>query len=150
MPSTEVTTIDLFAASEREETIAIDLTDKFFEDVEQNEIIGGQLHLEVSVRVKTTDYFEVSYHITGNVNVACDRCLEAVIYDIDTEDSVLVFSGEGEPTNDEARILPPRSNHYDLSWDVYETVALSLPIQRTHAEGECNADMLHRFTVEED
>ncbi len=80
----------------------------------------------------------------------CDRCLDDLVYDVDLSDSVLVYGGDGEPANDEAKMLPSRSYVYDLSWDVYESVVLSLPLQRVHAEAECNSAMMKYLLGQED
>ena len=37
-----------------------------------------------------------------------------------------------------------------MAWDIYELIDVHLPLQRVHPEGECNADMLSRFSIEED
>ena len=34
-----------------------------------------------------------------------------------------------------------------LAQYIYESIVLSLPYQRVHPEGECDADMLHRFRI---
>ncbi len=148
MPNTDALTIDLFAAAQSGKVVTFELTDTFFETVEQDEILGGTAHVEATVKAKAADYFEVTYSIAGSIRVACDRCLDEVTYDIETEDSFLVFYGEGEPTNDEAHILPPRTNTFDMAWDAYESIELALPLQRLHEEGGCNPEMLDRLSGE--
>ncbi len=148
MPSTDTLNIDLFAAAQSGNAVTFALTDSFFEHIEQDEVIGGTVRVEATVKAKAADYFEVFYNISGNVRVACDRCLDEVTYDIETEDSTLIFYGEGEPTNDEAHILPPRTNTFNMAWDVYESIELALPLQRIHEEGGCNPEMISRLSGE--
>ena len=57
--------------------------------------------------------------------------------------------------NDEAidadlTVIPYSQLNYDMAWDIYELILLNLPLRRIHSEGECNADMLSRFSIEED
>ena len=47
-------------------------------------------------------------------------------------------------------VIPFSQTHYNTAWDIYESIALNLPLQRVHPEGECNADMMSRFSAEED
>ena len=57
---------------------------------------------------------------------------------------------ESDSTADDIKFIPKNTNMYDASWDVYEIVELSLPIQRTHQVGECNEDMLSRICYNEE
>lgn len=147
MANNDIRHIDLFAAARSSEPLKTDLASDFFKELDQEEILGGSLHVEITVAEKAGDYFKLCYAIAGAVKVTCDRCLEEVVYDVDVKDEALVYYGEGEPSNDEARILPPRTNIYDTSWDIYEMVELALPIQRLHPDGECNPEMLQHLTA---
>ena len=39
---------------------------------------------------------------------------------------------------------------YDLSWQLYEIIETALPMQRVHAEGECNKDMVSYIMTTDD
>lgn len=43
--------------------------------------------------------------------------------------------------------ISPSEPEVSLAQYIYESVVLSLPYQRVHAEGECDADMLRRFRI---
>lgn len=145
MTSNNTLQIDLFAAARSGQKQNFSLSDSFFEEMDQEEIVGGQLQVTASVKENAGDYFSVQFTAKGEVSVLCDRCLERVVYDVDVEDEALVYFGDGEPSNEEARVLPPRINVYDLAWDVYEAVELSLPLQRIHPAGHCNPDMVEHL-----
>lgn len=48
-------------------------------------------------------------------------------------------------TDDEILWLSPDSDAVDLEEYLYESVYLSLPMQKVHPEGGCDPDMLARF-----
>lgn len=97
---------------------------EFFGIFGNSEIKGADLDIEVSV-----DYddfsIEVSCRITGSVVVTCDRCLEDLTLAVDT-----AFEDDGF---DDVDVL-------DLRQDIYDYVCISLPMVRTHPEGECNRE----------
>lgn len=43
--------------------------------------------------------------------------------------------------------ISPAEGEVSLAQYIYESIVLSLPYQRVHPEGECDADMLHRFRI---
>ena len=142
--------VDLLAASKRADAVAISLDDSFFSSLEQEELTGGKLTATFRVREQAGDYFAVTMTVQGEVSTLCDRCLDTVSFPVDADDQFLVYFGGGEPDNDEAYVLEGPSNVFDLSWRVYETVLLSLPLQRVHPIEECNPEMLRRLSGADD
>ena len=145
MTSNNTLQIDLFCSRPQWAEAKFQPLRFVFEEMDQEEIVGGQLQVTASVKENAGDYFSVQFTAKGEVSVLCDRCLERVVYDVDVEDEALVYFGDGEPSNEDARVLPPRINVYDLAWDVYEAVELSLPLQRIHPAGQCNPDMVEHL-----
>lgn len=97
---------------------------EFFETFGNTEILDADL--TVTARVSGGGLtVRADCEIHGSVTVACDRCLEDLVIPVDT-------SFEETYT--------PESGELDLSQDVYDYVCTSLPLQRIHAEGECNAE----------
>ena len=43
---------------------------------------------------------------------------------------------------DDLIIVPEDDGKINVAWFLYEIIALSIPIQHTHAPGECNEDMM--------
>ena len=43
--------------------------------------------------------------------------------------------------------LSPADDEVDLTQYVYESIILSLPYQRVHPEGGCDAEMMRRFRI---
>lgn len=119
----------LFAAYENDEVLAADCRAKVH-------LTRGEAQLLVDVAIE------------GEVTVACDRCLEDCILPIDYEGQLVVkFSDEEQESDGEVMWLFPGDTELDLAQYIYESVILSLPYQRVHADGECNPEMLERFRI---
>lgn len=142
--------LDLFAAARDGAVREFGLDEAFFQALEQEEILGGHLHVAVTVKEGAGEVFHVKYVVQGEVCVPCDRCLDELTLAVDLTEVRHVSYAEEPPTDGETGYLEAGQKLYDVAWDIYEMVETSLPLQRVHAEGECNADMLQRFTVEAD
>ena len=99
---------------------------EFFEKFENSEVLDADLKVDADFWFD--DYSAgVKCSIEGTVTVTCDRCLE---------DLILPVSTEFELEDDELDL----SHDLDLSQDVYDFTIISLPLQRTHPDGECNEE----------
>ena len=97
---------------------------EFFESFGNTEILDADI--VVTARVSDRGLtVKADCEIHGGVTVACDRCLEDLVIPVDA-------SFEETYT--------PESGELDLGQDVYDYVCISIPLQRTHPEGECNVE----------
>ena len=112
MCSLERFKIDLKGLQPGETVVEYSLGDDYFEAIEAPEVRSGALHL---------DDMEQS--------IEADNRLVAKFGDADDEDDEVVTVNEDEG------IL-------DLSWLIYEFIALAIPIRHVHAPGKCNAAMI--------
>lgn len=127
------------------------LNDTFFRALEQDEILGGSVEVDVVVRFGAADTFTFSYTLSGQVSVPCDRCLDPVLLSVEVNDRLKVaYRDNDEAIDADLTVIPYSQLNYDMAWDIYELLLLNLPLQRIHSSGECNADMLSRFSIEED
>lgn len=117
------------------------LKDDFFSAVHGSEIEKG--HIEVALRVKrTSEAFDLDFQFEGMVNVECDRCLELMELPIHGECSLKAKLGEADDDDGEMLTVAENPGTLDLSWHLYEMVALEIPIRHVHPEGECNAKVM--------
>ncbi len=135
-----------------EHTYEFALDDVFFENY-GGEIKRGDCKATVTV-AKTANLLSVHTVIEGKAQVSCDRCLEEFYMPVFFDGTLVVrFSYDREgydlervgDTDDEILWLSPDSDAVDLEEYLYESVYLSLPMQKVHPEGECDPDMLARF-----
>ncbi len=150
MTTKEHLTVALREVEREAKSLNLRLSDDFFQELDQEEIVGGDIEVSVSVRTAAGGVFKFAYHISGNVRVLCDRCLEEVTIPVDCNETVKVCNDENIEDNGETVLIPSSQLTYDMAWDIYEIIDVNLPLQRIHPDGQCNPDMLSRFSIEED
>lgn len=141
--------IDLLSAIRSSENVEVLLDNAYFEALEQDEIEGGNLTVNMHAKEDTRGIIHINTDIEGYVTVNCDRCLDPLQLDIKAADEIKVTYNEEEALNDaELCLMPERGNKYNVAWDLFEIIITSMPIERVHPNREqCNTDMLQRFTV---
>lgn len=130
--------------------LSLQLSDDFFKELDQEEIVGGDVEVNVSIRTAAGSAFRFVYQIKGFVRVQCDRCLEEVTLPVECSETVKVCNDDEIEDNGETVVIPSSQLTYNMAWDIYEIIDVNLPLQRVHADGQCNPDMLSRFSIEED
>ena len=128
---------------------------EFFESFENTEVLDA--HLDTDVRVeKSGRYIGVDCDVRGELKVECDRCLDELDMPVDVGIRLSVKYGSEESSEDpqpgerEVIFVPETDVELDLSQIIYDYVCLSLPMQRTHAPGECNPEAMKYYTAPEE
>ena len=140
MCSLEFLKIDLKSLKEEETSLEFDLNDSYFEALDNAEVKKGSLHVSVSIR-KATGFFELSFHTVGTIIIPCDRCLDDMDLPVETDNRLLVKLGSEYSEEDEIIVVLENEGILDMSWFIYEFVALVIPIRHVHAPGKCNPAM---------
>ncbi|MDO4692205.1 MAG: DUF177 domain-containing protein [Porphyromonadaceae bacterium] len=144
MTNTDLYKLNLKSLSQGKHSFSYELDDSYFAGIESDEIHGGEVHVTVSLE-KNGEVHKLELSYDGYVVVNCDRCLEPMELDAyDTYEMVVKFGSEYSE-EDEVLILPEREGVLDLHWHLYEDIALSLPMQRMHEEGECDSSMMNLY-----
>lgn len=134
--------IDLQELWESEETFSFRLDDEYFAAMDATDVRGGEVETTVKVS-RAAGCFEVVFSSVGRVMVECSRCLDPISLPINTSDKLYVKLGEDyKDEGDEMVFIPESAPKLDLSWHIYEFIALAIPAQHSHPEGECNREML--------
>lgn len=134
-----------------------ELTDLFFKQFEGIELSKGTVYMELDVE-RYTDYLHIDLRFDGKVEVSCDRCLENFMLPIEGENVLEVRLTATPPKEEDDQeelnlnekdilYVDPSEDELDLTFYCYESISLSLPIQRIHpddADGKslCNPEML--------
>ena len=110
----------------------------FFERFKNDEIVDGEVQISAHMeRLEHTLMF--SFSVDGKVTVECDRCLAPMEVPITGTESLCVRFSDTETTDDEdVVVLPEHAYELDLSQWLYEYVAVRIPMQHMHPEGECD------------
>ena len=137
----ELYTIDLKNLTPGTHEFEYLLEDKFFVDIDGNEVHKGHVHVQLAVK-KSSVAFELNFQIAGTVIIPCDRCLDDMELPIETQDKLIVkFGKEYAEESDEIVIVPEEEGTINVAWFLYEFIALAISIKHVHAAGKCNKAM---------
>ena len=122
-------------------TLDFHLDSTFWTEVAGDEIDDGDVHASVTVEPMRGVY-ELTFRIDGTVTVPCDRCLAPLQMPVDVEEQMTVeLSDVTDDSDDRVILLNEKDPRYDMGWLMYELVALSLPMVRTHDPEDCDPEM---------
>jgi uncharacterized metal-binding protein YceD (DUF177 family) len=126
------------------------LEDKDFKSFENEELKGGKVNFDVKMeRLERMLLFTFSF--TGEVTTYCDRCLGEIKVGVNGEEHLSVrFSDNEESDNEDEAVLPESATEIDLTQWLYEYVAVRMPLQHTHADGECDPEVTKYIGEESD
>ena len=141
MCSLESLKIDLNSLKEGVTTFAYNLGDDYFEAMDGSETRRGDVHVDVSVN-RSGGLFRFDFHTEGTVHVPCDVCLDDMEQDVSTDSSLTARLGDKYSEDDDLIIVGKDEGLLDVSWFIYESVALAIPIKHVHAPGKCNPAMI--------
>ena len=134
--------IDLKTMEVDEKEFTYSLDDDFFTALGAQEVTRGQVEAHVNVK-KLTASFELDMYINGYVIIQCDRCLDDMVQPVEANNKLKIKFGTSYlDEGDELVIVPEDEGKVNVAWFLYEIIALSIPIQHTHASGECNEEMM--------
>ena len=120
--------------------LSFDLDNAFFASIEGEEFQKGNVKAVVTV-VKGRDVFELSFVLSGKVVVPCDRCLDDLEIEVETENTLRVKLGDDYADDGDFVIIPEQEGDLNVAWYLYEFIVLALPMKRVHAPGKCNHEM---------
>ena len=116
-----------------------------FADADNTGILGADVavHLDVT---KRHEAYDCLFGFAGELQVACDRCLEAVPVVIDTDYHVTVRHGEEyDDSNDDVLVIPESWTHLDMEPLMRDTLMLEIPLRCVHPDGGCDEEMASRL-----
>lgn len=133
--------------SNAKHSFRFEIGDAFFQMFEGAEIEHGSLVTEVLLD-KQSACMQMKINIKGTVEVACDRCLDNLILPINTDGELVVRFGNSNgsnPDDDDLIVLDPSEGEINLSQYIFDSINVSLPLQRIHSDGQCNPEMIEKL-----
>ena len=126
--------------------VDFDVDGVLFKAYESKEIKDGRCKVHVDIDKSDTQLI-LDVTIDGHVVCECDRCLEdcTIPVHFDGRLTVFVSDHQGEYDGDYMWVSPDEED-INLMQYIYESIVLSLPYRRVHPDGECDPDMMARFT----
>ena len=102
------------------------LDNSYFSTIENSELLSGSVDVKARLIIREDD-FAVDLDIVGQVQVTCDRCLDAMDVDVD------IYEEDLE--------VEENAKQLDLAWLAYELIIVNLPLVHSHQDGGCNPQM---------
>ena len=133
--------IDLADLKEGETAFDFDLGDAYFEAVGGQEVKGGNVHVDLNVS-RSGGIYRLDFHTEGTVIVPCDICLDDMEQPVSGDNTLTARLGEEYSEDDDLITVGKDAPLLDVSWFIYEFIALSLPIKHVHTPGKCNPAMI--------
>lgn len=143
MCSLEPFKIDLKGLKDGLTRLNLSLDDTFFAALEAEEVRRGRADVELTIQQTAERYFELHFHITGEVMVQCDRCLDDMPQAVDAKHKLVVKFGEEYSEDDDLVTVAEDDGVLDTAWFIYEIIVLNIPIKHVHAPGKCNRAMIN-------
>lgn len=118
---------------------------EFFQQFDNQEFLGAGIVID-AVAVRKDGSIDTDLGIRGFVKVRCDRCLGELELPVEVQTPLSIVLGAevaspAAEDGDREVIVPEASDsEVDLRQVIYDYVCLSLPLQKVHAEGECDPD----------
>ena len=124
-----------------------ELGDDFFVLFEKALIEHGHLFVELEM-VRKNKLYEFNYHIEGEIELVCDRCLGKFMHPVKIDAVQIVKIGDEYKEVDERTLIVPESEKsINVAQWLYEDAALTIPYRKVHPTDEngnstCNHEML--------
>lgn len=104
----------------------------FFEAYQFDEFYDANLNVAIQL-IKKTTLLELSFSVTGTVNVACDVTSEPFDQEVEgVLDLVVKFGPEFNDENEDILIVPYEEYQINVAQYIYELIVLSVPQKRVH------------------
>ena len=112
-----------------------------FVNMENADVRDADVDVHLTVTHKN-DVYDLVFHLTGTVTVACDRCLDNLELPVDTTYQVAVKYGDDYRDDADGMIeIPESDNFLNVAYMIHDTAALAIPIKHVHPLGKCNRAM---------
>lgn len=114
---------------------------QFFVNMESADIHDADLAVNLTV-THQSDLYDLTFVITGEVTLICDRCLDNMQLPVDTSYHISVRYGDRyNDDSDELLEIPESDAYLNVAYMIYDTVALTIPMKHVHPLGKCNRQM---------
>lgn len=118
-----------------------DIDAAFFRDMESAEVTDADVKVHLDI-VKRGDLYDLTFLCRGDLQIPCDRCLDPISHEVDTQyHTVVKYGEEYNDESDDLLILPQSSVVLNVADMIHDTLVLTIPLRHVHPDGECNREM---------
>ena len=153
MKKNKAYSINISSLSEGDHSFDYHIDNKFFEEFEKSLIKDGNISAKVMLS-KYPNLLNLSMHVKGTIQTACDICAEDLDLEIEGEENLVVKFVEEIPETDNPEVLylSIDASFLNVAEMLYELITLSIPIRKVHPTDEnnnytCNPKALQYLTT---
>lgn len=122
-------------------TFEYHLDKTFFQNMENSDVRDADAKVVLDVDHRAEGYY-LQFHLTGTLTLLCDRCLDELPIDVDSEYSLTVrYGSDYNDDSDTLLIIPESDNYLNVAYMIYDTAVLAIPARHVHPLGKCNRAM---------
>lgn len=141
MNNIEAYNINLESVGTEQQSFHYVLDSEFFRTIENSNVDSGEVETDVAIARQGRD-FKIDVSLSGFVTVTCDLCLEPMEQPIKAQATLMATLGEEFNDDGDIITIDERDGNIDLSWLLYEQVALAIPLRHVHEQGLCDPKMV--------
>ena len=124
--------IDIFRLESKQYLHEFEGNNDFFEALDQELIQKGSFKATVVLN-KNETMIQMMYHITGSVELTCDRSLDLFDFPVDiTQKMILKFSDHNEEITEELVLIDRNTQYINVAQDIFDFIGLQIPIKKLH------------------
>lgn len=122
----------------------------FFSLMEGSLYEKGNINLIVEM-TKSSQMLIFDFNFEGEIEIACDHCLELMKHPLSYDYQFIVrFGEEYEDVDDNITIIPREEHKFNIFDVVYDCIVTSQPIRHVHpvdenGESTCNPEMIKKL-----
>ncbi|MDE7388140.1 MAG: DUF177 domain-containing protein [Muribaculaceae bacterium] len=122
-------------------TFEYHLDKAFFQNMENGDVRDADANVTLEVDHRSEGY-NLHFHLTGTLTLLCDRCLDELPIEVDTEYALTVKYGDDyNDDSDTLLVIPESDNYLNVAYMIYDTAVLAIPARHVHPLGKCNRAM---------
>lgn len=124
--------INLYQLKNRQYEYLYKVEDSFFSKFEKSLVEKGSANVNVQL-VKSEHGIVVDYHISGVVQLVCDKSLEVFDEPIEVQETVVYKYGDVyEEVSENLIIIKRDTLSINLAQSIYELIAVTIPYKKVH------------------
>ena len=125
---------------------------RFFEYFDGGIADDGNVDVKVELE-KQSAFMVLWFHVSGTVNIQCDRCLDIFEQPVESQNKVYIkFGEENFDDGDDVIWIGPDDTQINVAKLIYDFIVLSIPIKHVHPDDAagnslCNPEMLKKLNT---
>lgn len=126
----------------------------FFNQFENSLIKEGDIFIHLTFDKEKDNFFVLEFYVDGVVETECDRCMDPLTVQINTQNRLIVkFAGDetdADVEDPDVLILDSNEVKVNIAKSIFDFIHLAMPLKKTctmNALGskECNPDVLQQL-----